>query len=61
MNEKPKPAHNQPGSRQKENADSDVVNDSLGTESPADSTGLDEEKKTKEEKRASRDPREGVE
>ncbi len=48
MNGKPRPTHTQPAGfteRQKK-SDDGVVNDSLGTVDPADSTGLDEEKET---------------
>lgn len=47
MSEKSKPTHTNPGGVQQEDRkrDDGVVNDSLGTVDPADSTGTDEEKK----------------
>jgi hypothetical protein len=48
MTEKTKPTHTEPGGLQEVHPkpDDGVVNDSLGTIDPADSTGLDENKET---------------
>jgi hypothetical protein len=48
-----KPTHTQPGgfTEKPKKPDDGVVNDSLGTIDPADSTGLDEEKETGDAKR----------
>jgi hypothetical protein len=48
MNDKLKPTHSQPDGLidDKEVTEDDLVNDSLGTVSIADSTGTDEEKET---------------
>jgi hypothetical protein len=48
-----KPTHTQPGKfhEEKNKTDNGVVNDSLGTVDPADSTGLDEEKETGDAKK----------
>ena len=45
MSEKEKPTHTMPGARQENNGkpDDGVVNDSLGTVDPADTTGTGEE------------------
>jgi hypothetical protein len=53
MNGKPRPTHTQPGglTEKQQKPDDGVVNDSLGTIDPADSTGLDEEKETGDAKR----------
>lgn len=48
MREKTKPTHEMPGGRQEDTKDDGVVNDSLGTVDPADSTGTDEDKETRE-------------
>ena len=61
MNPKVKPTHTQPGGFQIETPDRDddeVVNDSLGTVDPADSTGLDEEKETGDAKALNMDTNE---
>lgn len=59
MLEKVKPTHTQPGGFQgKPVNDDEVVNDSLGTVDPADSTGLDEEKETGDAKTNNKDTRE---
>jgi hypothetical protein len=53
VNQKLKPTHDQPGGfvEEKANPDDGVENDSLGTVSIADSTGLDENKETGDAKR----------
>ena len=53
MTEKLKPMHTQPGGHEEKNTplDDGVVNDSLGTVSIADSTGVDETKETGDAKR----------
>ncbi len=54
-----KPTHTQPGGFQgKPVKDDEVVNDSLGTVDPADSSGLDEEKETGDAKTLNKDTRE---
>ncbi len=59
MNEKVKPTHTQPGGFQGTPVkDDDVVNDSLGTVDPADSSGLDEEKETGDAKTRNQNTRE---
>ncbi len=59
MLEKVKPTHTQPGGFQGKPAKDDaIVNDSLGTVDPADSTGLDEEKETGDAKTDNNDTRE---
>lgn len=60
MNEKMKPTHTQPGGFQQVDPKNDdgVVNDSLGTVDPADSTGLDEAKETGDAKRLNKNTRE---
>jgi hypothetical protein len=60
MSEKLKPTHAQPaGFREKDKkADDGVINDSLGTVDPADSTGLDEDKETGDAKRNNKPTRE---
>lgn len=58
MNETSRSTQGQPG-KQKPCADDDaVVNDSLGTVSPADSTGTDESKETGDAKKNNADTRE---
>jgi hypothetical protein len=47
-----------PGGQKVEKKDDDVVNDSLGTIDPADSTGSDEEKETGDAKEKNRNTRE---
>jgi hypothetical protein len=53
VNQKLKPTHDQPGGfvEEKANPDDGVENDSLGTVSIADSTGLDENKETGDARR----------
>jgi hypothetical protein len=51
MSAKTRPTHEMPGGQQEEEKDDGVVNDSLGTVDPADSTGSDEEKETGDAKR----------
>ncbi len=53
MSGKAKPTHTQPGGLQEETNKNDngIVNDSLGTVDPADSTGLDEDKETGDAKK----------
>ncbi|MGB0064958.1 MAG: hypothetical protein WBP85_10985 [Terracidiphilus sp.] len=46
MSEKTKSTHESPGGEKQCTEDDGVVNDSLGTVSPADSTGSDENKET---------------
>lgn len=60
MTTNPKPTHEQPGGFQDPNAQPDdgVVNDSLGSVSIADSTGLDEDKETGDAKRNNKNTRE---
>lgn len=60
MSDKIKPTHEQPGGFIEENkqADDVVVNDSLGTVSTADSTGLDEDKETGDAKDANQNTHE---
>jgi hypothetical protein len=52
MSGKLKPTHTQPGgfTERETKPDDGVVNDSLGTVDPADSTGVDDEKETGEAK-----------
>jgi len=60
MTTNPKPTHEQPGGFQDPNAQPDdgVVNDSLGSVSIADSTGLDDDKETGDAKRNNKNTRE---
>jgi hypothetical protein len=60
MSEKTKSTHSQPGGLQEEKNrnDNGVVNDSLGTVDPADSTGLDEDKETGDAKKNNKPTRE---
>lgn len=53
-----KPTHVMPGGEQEETEDDGVVNDSLGTIDPADSTGTDEEKETGDAKERNANTRE---
>jgi hypothetical protein len=53
-----KPTREIPGGMQEETEDDGVVNDSLGTVNPADSTGTDEEKETGDAKNCNADTRE---
>lgn len=48
MNEKTQSTHESPGTQKECAEDDGVVNDSLGTVDPADSTGTDESKETGE-------------
>jgi hypothetical protein len=59
MSGKTNPTHTQPGGRQEENkSDNGIVNDSLGTVDPADSTGLDEDKETGDARKNNKPTRE---
>jgi hypothetical protein len=60
MNGKAKANDKQPGGlvKDEEELDDEVVNDSLGTINPADSTGVDEEKETGDAKVGNKDTRE---
>ncbi len=60
MSEKLKSTHTEPGAYQDANRKDDdgVVNDSLGTVDPADSTGLDESKETGDAKTRNKDTHE---
>jgi hypothetical protein len=58
MSAKTKSTHELPGSRKEEKNDDGMVNDSLGTVDPADSTGSDEERDTGDGKRGNTDTRE---
>jgi hypothetical protein len=60
MNGRRRPTHTQPGGfkENEKKPDDGVVNDSLGTVDPADSTGLDDEKETGDAKRNNRPTRE---
>lgn len=59
MSEKGKPTHTQPGGFQgKPVKDDEIVNDSLGTVDPADSSGLDEDKETGDAKTRNKDTHE---
>jgi len=60
MSGKLKPTHTQPGGfiEDEGRADDGIVNDSLGTIDPADSTGTDEEKETGDAKRDNKPTRE---
>jgi hypothetical protein len=60
MSGKLQPTHTQPGGfTEKENKPDDgVVNDSLGTIDPADSSGVEDEKETGDAKRGNKSTRE---
>jgi hypothetical protein len=58
MSEKTKPTHEQPGSCKEDEKEDGVVNDSLGTIDPADSTGTDEDKDTGDAKKGNTNTRE---
>jgi len=58
MSGKTKPTRELPGGQTEDKKDDGVVNDSLGTVNPADSTGTDEDKETGEAKRGNRNTRE---
>jgi hypothetical protein len=60
MSGRTKPTHTQPGSlpEDKNKTDNGVVNDSLGTVDPADSTGLDEDKETGDARKNNKPTRE---
>ena len=51
MSEKTKSTHESPGSQKQSTEDDGMVNDSLGTVSPADSTGSDENNETGDAKK----------
>jgi hypothetical protein len=58
MNAKTKLTHQMPGGEQEKTKDDGVVNDSLGTVDPADSTGSDEDKETGDAKKGNTNRRE---
>jgi hypothetical protein len=58
MTTKTKPTHQAPGGQTENKKDDSVVNDSLGTIDPADSTGTDEDKETGDAKKGNKDTRE---
>lgn len=58
MSERTRSTHESPGGQTERVEDDGVVNDSLGTVDPADSTGTDESKNTGEVKRNNADTRE---
>ncbi|MGA3130762.1 MAG: hypothetical protein ABSD59_08180 [Terracidiphilus sp.] len=58
MSEKTKPTHELPGGQTECTKDDGVVNDSLGTVTPADSSGNDEEKETGDAKKGNTNKRE---
>jgi hypothetical protein len=58
MSAKTKSTHEQPGGQKEDRKDDGVVNDSLGTIDPADSTGTDEEKDNGDGKRGNTKTRE---
>jgi len=51
MSAKTKSTHEMPGGQTEDKVDDGVVNDSLGTVDPADSTGTDEDKETGDAKK----------
>jgi hypothetical protein len=58
MSEKTKPTHELPGGQTECTEDDGVVNDSLGTIDPADSSGSDENKETGDAKKGNKPTRE---
>ena len=58
MSEKTKPTHESPGGQTEGRKDDGVVNDSLGTVTPADSSSNDEEKETGDAKKGNTNKRE---
>ena len=58
MSAKTKSTHTMPGGQTEDKNDDGVVNDSLGTVDPADSTGSDEEKETGDAKKNNNPKRE---
>ena len=58
MSAKTEPTHELPGSRRENTKDDGVVNDSLGTIDPADSTGTEEEKDNGDAKNGNTNTRE---
>jgi hypothetical protein len=58
MSGKATPTHEQPGGQKERTKDDGVVNDSLGTVDPADSTGTDEEKDNGDGKKGNTNTRE---
>lgn len=58
MNAKTKPTHELPGGWTEKTKDDGVINDSLGTIDPADSTGTDEDKDTGDAKKGNTNTRE---
>jgi hypothetical protein len=58
MSAKTKPTHEQPGSRKENEKDDGVVNDSLGTIDPADSSGTNDDKDTGDAKKGNANTRE---
>jgi hypothetical protein len=58
MSAKTNSTHELPGSRIEREKDDGIVNDSLGTIDPADSTGTDEQKETGDAKKGNTQKRE---
>jgi hypothetical protein len=58
MTPKTNSTHEMPGGQAEDEEDDGVVNDSLGTVDPADSTGTDEEKETGDAKKSNTPKRE---
>jgi len=58
MKKKTKSTHEMPGGQTECTKDDGVANDSLGTVTPADSTGSDEEKETGDAKKGNTNTRE---
>jgi hypothetical protein len=58
MSDKTKSTHESPGGQKERVEDDGVVNDSLGTVDPADSTGTDESKETGDAKKNNSNTRE---
>lgn len=58
MSPKTQPTHEQPGGQKENEKDDGVVNDSLGTVDPADSTGIDEDKDNGDGKKGNTNTRE---
>jgi len=58
MSGKTQPTHEVPGGQSECTKDDGVVNDSLGTVNPADSTGTDEGKETGDAKKNNKNTRE---
>jgi hypothetical protein len=58
MNAKTRSTHEMPGGQQEEKKDDGVVNDSLGTVDPADTTGTGEDEETGDAKKNNKQTRE---